>query len=202
MTQPCHRAVRRLQPDTIQYQVRGRVVRYRDHQPHRITQRQSRSAGEVCAQQPRTRHRVIVGQLQTIVPVDPTPLDLTTHFHQHRQLDQAGRRHRTLGLPGETTPRIDVPDNDRHLALVTADQPLDHRSQPRIIRSRQHRRLAATGHDQQTTHKPPSHATSHVRSPSETSNSRIASKASSSSGTTAPGTRPSRSHSHNKSNSS
>ena len=207
MAQPGHRAIGRLQADVIQNQVGGGVVGYGDHQSDGITERQPRSGCEVLPQQPRTGHLVVFVEFQTIIEIDPVSLDLPVNLDHHGQLDQAGRRHRPIGLPGKRTSGSQVPDENGHLAFVTRDQRLDPGCQPGVLGRRQPATEDGGGQQHQPTGDHPCRAPfhtwiSHDNSPIDSSSLWMASSASSSSGTIAPGTRPSRSHSHNRSSSS
>ncbi len=91
---------------------------------------------EVLRQDPRPRDLVLLGQGDGGVEVDFPLRRLAVGFDHDRELDQAGRRHRLVGVVGERLAGPEVLDGDRHLPPVGLDQG----HQPRFERARRRRR--------------------------------------------------------------
>ncbi len=128
IAQLLHRLGGRADADLVEDQVRRRVVGIDDHQVDGVAEREGRPVGEVGRQDARAGHLVRLLERDRLVEVDLLLGRLAVRLDHDRELDQAGRDHRLVGVVGERLARLQVLDGHRDLPLVGLDQ----RREPRL----------------------------------------------------------------------
>ena len=87
--------------DLVEHQVRRRVVRVDDHQPDRVAQREARPPEKWYVSKPEPGTLSSFFRVTIDVEVDLPAAGLPVGFDHDGKLDQAGRRHRLVGVVRE-----------------------------------------------------------------------------------------------------